>query len=112
MLASSATFEMALLGQTLLGMNYGVFWGAFGIAVVEMFPARTRVTGATMSFNIGYTLFGGTAPFVGTWLLLRTADNLSPAYYIVAVSALALFAAVTMRETAGGDMTETKNLSS
>jgi MHS family proline/betaine transporter-like MFS transporter len=107
MLASSATFGAALLGQALLGMNYGFFWGTFGIAVVEMFPARTRVTGATMSFNIGYTLFGGTAPFVGTWLLLNTADKLSPAYYIVAVSALALLAAVTMRETAGINMSDT-----
>lgn len=103
-LASSATFEMALLGQTLLGVNYGFFWGAFGIAVVEMFPTRTRVTGATMSFNIGYTIFGGTAPFIGTWLLLRTGDNLAPAYYIIAVSVMALFAAATMRETAGGKM--------
>ena len=103
-LASSATFEMALLGQTLLGVNYGFFWGAFGIAVVEMFPTRTRVTGATMSFNIGYTIFGGTAPFIGTWLLLRTGDNLAPAYYIIAVSVMALFAAATMRETAGGQM--------
>lgn len=106
MLASSATFGAALLGQSLLAMNYGFFWGAFGIAVVEMFPARTRVTGATMSFNIGYTLFGGTAPFVGTWLLLKTANTLSPAYYIVGVSALALIAAVTMRETAGRSMTD------
>jgi len=103
-LASSASFEMALLGQTLLGMNYGFFWGAFGIAVVEMFPTRTRVTGATMSFNIGYTIFGGTAPFIGTWLLLRTGDNLAPAYYIIAVSVMALFAAATMCETAGGNM--------
>jgi len=108
MMSSSATFEMALLGQTLLGINYGIFWGAFGIAVVEMFPARTRVTGATMSFNIAYTLFGGTAPFIGAWLLLRTADNLSPAYYIVGVSALALFAAVSMRETVGSDMLNTE----
>lgn len=103
-LASSATFEMALLGQTILGVNYGFFWGAFGIAVVEMFPTRTRVTGATMSFNIGYTIFGGTAPFIGTWLLLRTGDNLAPAYYIIGVSVMALFAAVTMRETAGSKM--------
>jgi MFS transporter, MHS family, proline/betaine transporter len=108
-LASSATFEMALLGQTLLGVNYGLFWGAFGIAVVEMFPTRTRVTGATMSFNLGYTLFGGTAPFIGTWLLLNTGDNLSPAYYIVAISAMALFAAVTMRETAGTSMLDAEN---
>lgn len=111
MLASSADFGMALAGQTLLGMNYGVFWGAFGIAVVEMFPTRTRVTGATMSFNIGYTIFGGTAPFIGTWLLLKTGNNLSPAYYIIAVSALALFAAVTMRETAGSTMQGTGDTS-
>jgi MHS family proline/betaine transporter-like MFS transporter len=109
-LASSASFEMALLGQTLLGVNYGLFWGAFGIAVVEMFPTRTRVTGATMSFNIGYTFFGGTAPFIGTWLLLKTGDNLAPAYYIIAVSLMALFAAVTMRETAGSSMVETDNI--
>lgn len=108
MLASSTTFELALLGQTLLGVNYGLFWGAFGIAVVEMFPARTRVTGATMSFNIGYTIFGGTAPFIGTWLLLKTGDNLAPAYYIVAVSAVALFAAFTMRETVGSNMLGTE----
>ena len=100
MLASTASFEMALLGQALLAVNYGLFWGAFGISVVEMFPTRTRVTGATMSFNIGYTIFGGTAPFIGTWLLLRTGDQLSPAYYMIAIAAMALFAAVTMRETA------------
>jgi len=100
MLASSASFEMALLGQALLAVDYGLFWGAFGIAVVEMFPTRTRVTGATMSFNISYTIFGGTAPFIGTWLLLRTGNQLSPAYYMIAVAAMALFAAVRMRETA------------
>lgn len=109
MLASSATFSSALLGQALLGVNYGFFWGTFGIAVVEMFPARTRVTGATMSFNIGYTIFGGSAPFIGTWLLLKTADNLSPAYYIVSISLFALIAAVTMRETFRSNMLDTGN---
>ena len=34
----------------------------------QHFSARTRVTGLSLSYNLGVLLFGGFAPLVFTWL--------------------------------------------
>jgi len=38
------------------------------------------------------TIFGGFAPFVATWLIARTGDPLSPAYYLMVTAALSIVA--------------------
>jgi MHS family proline/betaine transporter-like MFS transporter len=36
--------------------------------MASLFPVRTRVTGLSLSYNLGVTLFGGFAPAIFTWL--------------------------------------------
>jgi MHS family proline/betaine transporter-like MFS transporter len=38
---------------------------------------------------------------VVTWLIAHTANNVAPAYYVVAAAAASLLAVLTVRETAG-----------
>jgi MHS family proline/betaine transporter-like MFS transporter len=60
-----------------------------------------RYSGFTFSFNTANALFGGTAPFVATWLISVTGSKVAPAWYLVAAAVVALAAMLMSRETAG-----------
>jgi MFS transporter, MHS family, shikimate and dehydroshikimate transport protein len=55
----------------------------------ELFPARTRYTGASLSYALPTTIVGGTAPFLATWLYSVTGSNTAMASYVVVLSLLA-----------------------
>lgn len=67
---------------------------------VEQFATRVRYSGMSIAYNISVALFGGTAPYVMTWLIARTGNGLSPAFAIVAAAVVSLVAALSLRETA------------
>ncbi|MFD4420286.1 MFS transporter [Agromyces sp. NPDC058484] len=94
-----ATLGAAIVSQGLLGLALGLFFGPAGPAFVELFPARVRYTGASISYNLAFTIFGGTAPLVATWLIGLTGSTIAPAWYVVAVSVFALVVMLGMPET-------------
>lgn len=67
---------------------------------VEQFATRVRYSGMSIAYNISVALFGGTAPYVMTWLIARTGNGLSPALCIIAAAVVSLVAALSLRETA------------
>lgn len=74
--------------------------GTLATFLSELFPTPVRYTGFAVSFNTANAVFGGTAPFVATWLIDVTGSVMAPAWYLVAVSVLALTAMLGTRETA------------
>jgi MFS family permease len=44
--------------------------------------------------------FGGTTPYVVTWLTAQTANNVAPAYYVAAAAVVSLLTILTVKETA------------
>ncbi len=87
MLASNGTAAGAIAGQALLGLALAVYFGPFGVAFVELFPVKNRFSGAGFGYNIAYVVFGGTAPYVSTWLVGATDNLLAPAFYMVVIAA-------------------------
>ena len=65
----------------------------------EVFATKTRSTASAIKYNLAYTIFGGTAPLVATWLISATGTNLSPAYYLIAVSIFAMIGGLALKET-------------
>jgi MHS family proline/betaine transporter-like MFS transporter len=59
-----------------------------------------RFSGFAFSFNIANAVFGGTAPFIATWLIQLTGNKMAPAWYLLAAAAVALVAMLASRETA------------
>jgi hypothetical protein len=70
-------------------------------ACVEMFATRVRYSGFCIGYNICVAAFGGTTPYVVTWLTAQTANTVAPAYYVVAAALVSLLAILSVRETAG-----------
>lgn len=102
-LAGNGTLSGAILGQSILGILLGFYAGVFAVTVLEAFSTRNRVSGTVICFNIAYTLFGGTAPLVSTWLIAQTGSALAPAIYAVALVAVVFIVVLSLRirETRG-----------
>ncbi|RCW78233.1 MFS transporter [Paracoccus lutimaris] len=101
-----ASFAMIVLIQVIFGALLTVNDGTLPCFLTEIFPTRVRYSGFAFSFNTANALFGGTAPFVATWLIGATGSKTAPAWYLVAAAVVALVAMLAARETAGKPLEE------
>lgn len=92
---------VGLLG--VFALNDGVFPAFLG----ESFTTTSRFTGFALPFNLGNAIFGGTMPYVATWLIDRTGSPLAPAYYLMVLAVVALLALAALRETSGRPLRDT-----
>ena len=75
-----ATIILAVAWMSLLKTGYS---GALPAFLAECFPAQTRATGMSLSYNIGVPIFGGFAPFYITWFIALTGSNMAPGFYMI-----------------------------
>lgn len=66
-------------------------------ALAGLFPTEVRSTGLAIAYNIAAAVFGGFSPFVLTWLLHATGNNLMPAHYCAFFFALGLIGACMLK---------------
>ncbi|MCO7514490.1 MFS transporter [Pseudomonas guariconensis] len=98
-LASSGSLSGALLGVILLAIGALLSGVVTAALLSESFPTRTRYTASAITYNVAYTLFGGTAPLVATWLISQTGSSLAPAFYLVVIALVALVGGLALPET-------------
>jgi MHS family proline/betaine transporter-like MFS transporter len=99
---------MVLMGQNdlaLAGAAYALFMLSSALVQVpaaslwpHLFERRVRYTGMAIGYNVGTVLAGGTAPYIAAFLVDRTGNLLSPAFYVMAVSVLGIGALMTVRK--------------
>ncbi|MBP2639856.1 MAG: proP [Firmicutes bacterium] len=70
--------------------------GGATVAMTEIFPTNVRCSAIAIGYNIAVACFGGTAPFVSTWLISTTGNNLAPTYYLIAGSVVSLLVLIFM----------------
>lgn len=102
----SGSFGNAVLAQMVLAGALSVYGGGSYTFFVELFPTSTRFTGAAISFNASYAIFGGTGPFVGTYLVRETGLATAPGYYLMAIAAIAFLVAIWVPETSRRGLNE------
>ncbi|MDP3670251.1 MAG: MFS transporter [Telluria sp.] len=101
---------VGLLGMIVIQIVFGAMLtmndGTLPCFLSEIFPTNIRYSGFALSFNLANAVFGGTAPFVATWLIQATGNKLAPAWYLVGAALIALIAMLFSRETAGKPLKE------
>ncbi|MEV6564687.1 MFS transporter [Streptomyces kronopolitis] len=65
----------------------------------EVFPARVRAAGIGFPYSLTVALFGGTAPYVGTWFQQAGHPDLFP-WYVAALCLVSFLVYLTLPETA------------
>jgi MFS transporter, MHS family, proline/betaine transporter len=98
-LAASGTVTGALTGQVMLAISHAMFAAGGFVAILEIFPTSVRYTGHAIAYNIGFALFGGTAPVIAQALISSTGSPIAPAYYVMLVAVIALVVIRYMPET-------------
>lgn len=78
--------------------------GTLSSYLTETFPTSVRFTGFAFSFNLANAIFGGTASFIATGLIALTGSSIAPAWYMVAVAAIALVAMILSHENTDKDL--------
>jgi MFS transporter, MHS family, proline/betaine transporter len=102
LLMSLGSAVLAVLGMVVLGLLIAAYDGAVGATMAELFPPRIRSGAIAIPYNLAVSLFGGTAPYLATWLVAASGYRLSPAFYIMLTAAITLVTVVrAIRETAG-----------
>ncbi|HJY79514.1 MAG TPA: MFS transporter, partial [Candidatus Binatia bacterium] len=93
-------FVVILSGQMGFAVLVGLFLGVCPATMVEAFPARVRCSALSVGYNLCLGVLGGTTPLVVTYLIARSHDDLSPAFYLMLAAALSLAVILSLRETA------------
>ena len=93
-----------LLAQIVFAIGLSMVFGPFGAMMIELFPAKVRMSAVSIGYNIGFAVFGGTAPFVATYLIDITGDKLSPSYYLIVSAVVSLVVFITIKETYQDDV--------
>ena len=102
LLAGQATFTTAISGMLLIGIGAISANVVTSVLISEMFSTDMRYTASGICYNVTYAVFGGTAPYLATWLTAETGNSLAPAIYVTIIAVIS-FILVTffMPETAG-----------
>jgi MHS family proline/betaine transporter-like MFS transporter len=91
---SSAPWNFA--GQLGFAVCIGLFGGALPVTMVEATPRAVRCSAISVGYNLCVGVLGGMSPLVATWLIQRTHNDLSPAYYVMAAALISLVATLTL----------------
>jgi len=100
LLLNSGSLVAAVAAHCTLAVIEAVYVSAAVAAGVELFATRVRYSGFSIGYNICVAAFGGTTPYVVSWLTAHTGQHVAPAYYIVAAAVVSLLTLLTVRETA------------
>lgn len=97
-LASHGGLAGFWLAQLVFGVLLALVMGTAPAMLAELFHREYRLSGYSVSFNIGIGIAGGTAPMVAASLIAATGDRSAPAWYLMIASAAAAAAALMMTD--------------
>lgn len=94
---------LALFITTIIG--FGLLWGSvnaiLGTMIAESFSPEIRYSGATLGYQVGAAVFGGTAPLIATALKEWSGGEWWPvSCYVIACAAIGLIASFFVKHVA------------
>lgn len=87
---------VAALGYVLIMVNMSFLQVGSYTITPQLFDDEVRYTGTALATNLSVVIAGGTAPYIGTWLVSRTHDLRSPYYFVAITSVIGLIAVAAM----------------
>jgi len=95
-LARHGGIEGVWAAQLGFAFPFALIMAAEPATLAEQFRSEFRLSGYSVSFNLGIGIAGGTAPLVATALIATTGNDMAPAWYLMLASAIAAGAAFFM----------------
>jgi MHS family proline/betaine transporter-like MFS transporter len=94
------SFTTVLFVQIVFLAIQACFAGACMAGYVELLPTRVRYSGIAVPYNIITAIFGGSAPYVITWISTTTKEPLLGPVYLIPLAIVSLICFILIPETA------------
>jgi MFS transporter, MHS family, proline/betaine transporter len=88
LLTSTPTLSNFVIAQFAGAILYGTVFGVIPTLLPELFPTRVRYTGISVSIGFAQMIFGGTSPFINSYLVELTHNPVAPAFWVMLVAAI------------------------
>ncbi|WP_283634549.1 MFS transporter [Mycolicibacterium poriferae] len=108
LLLNTGSLAAAIAAHCVLAAIESVYVSTAVSAAVELFATRVRFSGFSIGYNVCVAVFGGTTPYIVTWLTAATGDAIAPAYYLVIAAMVSFGVVLTLRESAGRSLTQVR----
>ncbi|ASQ46991.1 MFS transporter [Legionella clemsonensis] len=82
-LLSTGNIGLIAIGLVFMSGLIAITYGPLNAYMISLFPHQYRYSGFGVAFNVGISLFGGTTPLVMLWLVSKTGNFISPAWYYI-----------------------------
>ncbi len=89
-----------LLGLGLIAFPVTFYVANLASALPAQFPTSSRYGAMGIAYNFSVAIFGGTTPFIVAALIAATGNDMMPAYYLMATSAIGAVAIYFLKESA------------
>jgi MHS family proline/betaine transporter-like MFS transporter len=88
LLTGSPSLTNLVIVQFAGAILYGTVFGVIPTLLPELFPTNVRYTGISLSIGFAQMIFGGTSPFINSYLVQLTGNPAAPAFWVMAVAAI------------------------
>jgi len=88
LLTSSPNLMNLVIVQFAGAILYGTVFGVIPTLLPELFPTNVRYTGISVSIGFAQMIFGGTSPFINSYLVQLTGNPVAPAFWVMVVAAI------------------------
>ena len=106
MLMNTGNPFLAFLGLVVFAFFVACCAVMNNVLLVEVFPASVRSAGSAIGYNVAYALLAGPGPLIAAALVANTGSLVSPAFYVIGVTVVALAVLLPMlKETKNVDIT-------
>ena len=109
LLLNSGSLAAAITAHCVLAAIESIYVSTAVSAGVELFATTVRYSGFSIGYNVCVAGFGGTTPYVVTWLTAQTGNNTAPAMYLIVAAVISLGTVLTLRETAARPLPQTSD---
>lgn len=109
-LMSQGNILGTIAGLLILGFLLVLILGTIGSMLPALFPTKCRYGAFAIGYNVSTSAFGGTAPFIATYLISVTGNNFVPAYYLIIAALIAFVPIMMAEETAGTPLRQTSRV--
>ena len=89
-----------LLGLALIAFPVTFYVSNLASALPALFPTASRYGAMGIAYNFAVAIFGGTTPFIIAALINATDNDMMPAYYLMATSAVGAVGIYFLKESA------------
>jgi len=97
-LMQQGSVSLAMIGLAIGMIPYALCQAGTYSTMPEFFPVQIRHTGVAFGHSVGAVVGGGIGPYLATWLIGVTGNQLAPAYMLCAAGLLGLVVISTVNQ--------------